>query len=198
MEKVVLDKRPCEYHKQGISFCGGYSAKAILEAYGLPTPDHPRDLYPSLVGKITGMAFDIETWPRVFVQRGLQPEVGCAKGQDCLGLLKSYLRQGVPVMVRIGNGYRPNGTYSQWQAKVVGHFITVWGYDDQEKVFYVYDSCVPTERHDHAVPVGNTKRSYEAMSRDWGGAPLLHWYAPPYFYIAVKARSEVERCLRKS
>ncbi|PJC33239.1 hypothetical protein CO051_01830 [Candidatus Roizmanbacteria bacterium CG_4_9_14_0_2_um_filter_39_13] len=93
---------------------------------------------------------------------------------------------GNPVMVWIGNGYLPNGGYSRIMRMAICHWITIWGYDDEKKVFYVYDSAVPKNHHDVTVPIGNVKRTYNEMLRDWSGAWLPRlWGFTNYQYIEI-------------
>ena len=84
----------------------------------------------------------------------------------------------------IGNGYRQNGSYSSLRAKLVLHWITLWGYDDSKGVFYVYDSAVPKSLYDKDIPIGNKKREYEKVVRDWG-AGFISFGFWRYLYIPV-------------
>ena len=89
-------------------------------------------------------------------------------------------------MVRIGNGYLPNGGHSSLLACIVGHWITLWGYNDAEEVFYVYDSAVPPQLYDENIPAGNKKRTYAEMLRDIRSFGLLYCYQ--YVYIVVSGK----------
>jgi len=70
-------------------------------------------------------------------------------------------------MLRIGNGYSPQGNYNAARATFIGHWIILWGYDDACKVFFVYDSTVPASRYAKDIPAGNTSRTYGELLRDW-------------------------------
>lgn len=195
--RVILDKRPKGYHKQGLTYCGGYSAQAILEAYGKEVPDHSRKLYYRWLGRVIGLPSSPSDWEQVFAQHGLQAESKRAINQspeERLHLLKSLLSEHVPVMIRIGNGYGLDGKHRRWQQKLIGHWITAWGFDDEEQVFYVYDSAIPLKLYDRNIPIGNKKRTYQEMLRDWEGS-----WTPPHWshlYIAVRCREEIDSCLR--
>lgn len=90
-------------------------------------------------------------------------------------------------MLRIGNGYLKSGKYSPFIASFMGHWITLWGYNDKEKAFYVYDSYVPARRHNKTIPIGNTKRTYEEVLRDWGkGFP----HSRRYLYIVAGVNNQ--------
>lgn len=190
--KYVLPIKPAEYLKQGFSHCGAYSVKGILSAYGLDNKGHPKEYHPGWFGRFTGVTLNSQYWPRVLRSHGLRAEVKSAKhipGNKKLDVLKQLLVEGNPVMVSIGNGYLPNGEYNAFRGKVVvGHWITVWGYDDEEKAFFVYDSAVPKDRYDKSVPVGNIKRTYTQMLRDWKGALIVKIIRgfEDYHYIEIK------------
>ena len=90
-----------------------------------------------------------------------------------------------PIMISIGNGYLPNGKFSSILQKIVGHWITIWGYNDREQVFYVYDSGLSSTAYDSKVPIGNASRRYTEILRDWG-AGIFPWPRGS-LYITVKA-----------
>ena len=58
-------------------------------------------------------------------------------------------------MIRIGNGYDSSGEYHKIPAKIIGHWITLWGYDDAHKSFYVYDPYLAVNKY-ATLPTGNT------------------------------------------
>lgn len=72
-------------------------------------------------------------WAEGFAAHGLRAEVGSGdklSDEERLALLKGLLAKNTPVFVRIGNGYLPNGKYSGLLASIIGHWITLWGYED--------------------------------------------------------------------
>src|SRR3989338_3949609 len=142
----VLTKSPKEYLKQGFSGCGAHSAKAILSAYGKDDKKDPYDYHTNLLAKYTGAPTTATTWVKVLKSYDIEAKFGNAKhlsDSERIKLLKNLLDKDVPVMLRIGNGYLPNGNYSNFTASFIGHWITLWGYNDEQKIFYVYDSCIP-------------------------------------------------------
>lgn len=166
----VLSKAPKEYLQQGLSQCGAYSVKGILSAYGKDDGRPPRNYQPNLLAKYTSITGPA-TWSRLLQSYGFNAKLDNTRhlsDDQRINLFKSLIDNDVPVMVRIGNGYLRNGSYSKFVASFMGHWITIWGYNDDEKVFYVYDSYVPKERYDRSVPIGNTKRTFEQMNRDTG------------------------------
>jgi len=164
----VVSKAPKQYLKQGLSQCGAYAVKAILNAYGKDDRARPRDYQPNPLAKYTSITGS-NTWPKLLQSYGLNAKRGSTRllsNEERIELFKNLIDKDTPVMLRIGNGYLPSGKYSKFIASFMGHWITLWGYNDEEKVFYVYDSCVPLERHDKTIPTGNTKRTYDQILRD--------------------------------
>ncbi len=181
----ILSHFPKEYLEQGLTQCGAYSVKAILSAYGKDDKKHPRDYQPNFLAKYTGINYGLIVEPKVLKSYGLHTEKGDAKSlsdEQRIELLEKFIDEDKAVMLRIGNGYSKSGKYSSFVASFLGHWITLWGYNDEEKVFYVYDSYVSMKRHDKIIPVGNTKRTYAEILRDWGrGFPTI-WH---YNFISV-------------
>ncbi|MDA1317329.1 MAG: hypothetical protein O3B87_04900, partial [bacterium] len=84
-----------------------------------------------------------------------------------------------------GYSYRIGAiTHSALKNLLVGHFVSVWGYDDTEGVFYIYDSTVPKEYYSKNIPIGNIKRPYKDFLRDWNGSIYCKFFGPyPYYQI---------------
>lgn len=185
MNKYVLPIKPTEYLKQGSAHCGMYAIKGVLSAYGLDKHKNPEDYHPNFIGKITGATLPW-TFPQVLSKYGLKAQMKLATGskKDKINLLKKLLQQNHPIILLIGNGYLQNGQYSSIRAKFVLHWITLWGFDGIEKFFYVYDSATPKDKYDRDIPIGNKKRKYEDVVRDWG-AGVISFGFWRYFYILV-------------
>jgi len=176
----ILSHRPKEYLEQGLTQCGAYSVKAIISSYRKDDKKHPREYQPNFLAKYTGINRGLILWPKVLQSYGISAEKGDAKNlsdEQRTELLKKLINEDKVVMLRIGNGYSKSGKYSSFVASFMGHWITLWGYNDDEKVFYVYDSYVSLERHDKTIPIGNTKRTYAEILRDWGKGfpPIWHY-----------------------
>lgn len=185
--RFVLPRRPAAYPKQRVGHCGAFSVKAILSAYGKDTRANPRQYHLTWLGRVTGSTPSRSYWARVLSTRGLSARVanaGTLPREDRVRFLKQLLLRGSPVMLLIGNGYLPNGRYIPLLGKMISHWITLWGWDDGDVVFYVYDSCVPWQRHDQDVPVGNTRRTYAEVLRDWE-APVFLFPGWRYTYITL-------------
>ena len=181
--KKVVNHKPKEYLQQGMRHCGDYTIKAIFSAYKLDDGRHPRDYLPP---KIKRWGF---TTPKL-IQETLNkygfdaPIKRANKFSDDKKIqsIKDELDNNHPVILLIGNGYSPTGKYSALQMNCVSHWITVWGYDDKEEVFFIYDSYFNPNSYDKIL-VGNVKRTYEQVLRDWKGA--FYFRIKSFLYIPV-------------
>lgn len=189
--KYILSIKPKEYLVQGVSHCGAYSVKGILSAFGKDVQSDPEDYHPHFLGRLTGSTFGSDYWPKILRHYGVKAEFRSAKnlstGQK-IDLLNNLLSGDTPVMIRIGNGYFNSKKYNPIIGRLIGHWITLWGYDDNLKVFYVYDSGLPKNLYD-LVSIGNTKRTYDEILRDWnfGQWQFWSWYVSPdpFGYIKI-------------
>mgnify|MGYP001599440125 FL=1 len=89
-------------------------------------------------------------------------------------LLKRLLMGNSPVMLRIGNGY-VSDKYNPIMGRFQGHWITLWGYDDNKNIFYIYDSGLPSKYWDKSLSIGNTVRTYNEILRDWNFGRWQPW-----------------------
>lgn len=181
--KYRLSIKPEEYLVQGISHCGVYCVKAILSAHGKDNKSHPKDYHTNWIGKnLFSFATGEDYYDAIFASYGIKSKTRSSENlsdQEKLNLLKTILFKNNPVMIRIGNGYYKSNKYNPILGRLIPHWITLWGYDDSQKVFYVYDSGLTKNLYDKTVPVGNTKRTYEEILRDWhfGRFQPLCWNA---------------------
>ena len=184
----LLSHHPREYLEQGLIHCGAFSVKAILSAYGKDVKDDPRDYHSSFLAKYITTSPTGSTpsnWVKVLKSYGVSAELRFAKNlsdEQRIGLLKKLIDIDNPVMLRIGNGYSKKGKYHPLAAKFISHWITLWGYDDDKQIFYVYDSYVPLERHNKNIPIGNTTRAFSEILRDWNMG-----FPPRWRYSYIKA-----------
>lgn len=180
--------QPKEYLVQGMVHCGVYSIKALLSAYGKDNKKRPEEYHTFWLSKLTGTVFQSQYLIDILNSYGLKSNARTAQhlsNSKKITVLKSLLAKNKPVLISIGNGYLKNGEYSSIKAKLIGHIITIWGYDDKDQVFYVYDSCVKKENYDRNIPIGNKKRSYKELIRDWKGALLSNIFDRKYFYLEL-------------
>ncbi len=177
MQKI-LPIKPDRYFEQGITGCGGFSVKGILSAFGKDDRESAFDYYPFLKW---GVLSTPSRWRRMFEAYGLQVRLGKADDDaDAVALMKGELDKGRVLMLRIGNGYTKQGVWHRLAWRSIGHWITLWGYDDNDRTFYIYDSWIPQGRAH--LPVGNIKRPYMDVARDWNGGFPFRWRRT---YLAV-------------
>jgi len=176
--QYILTIKPAEYLKQGLSHCGVYSVKAILSAFGKDDKDHPKEYHTNWVGKnLFSFATGEKYYDNIFKSHGLKAKTqsaGHLPSEEKLDLLRILLSKNTPVMIRIGNGYLTN-KYNSVLGKFIPHWITLWGYDESEKIFFVYDSGLPLKHWDKSLPVGNTVRTYREVLRDWNFGKWQPW-----------------------
>lgn len=188
-EEYIVNRKPKEYLKQGKVHCGVYTAKAVLEGFGKSLHKDPVEYHVNFLNKITGCMFRCQDLVNVFKKYGLKTKVMSAKDledEQKLQVLKKILLNNRPIPVFISNGYRytKNGTeYNKLKSFLVGHIISIWGYNDKEKVFYIYDSTVP-KSHYNKISIGNIKRTYKELLRDWQGATYYR-FLKPYVYLEI-------------
>ncbi|MBI4062604.1 C39 family peptidase [Candidatus Gottesmanbacteria bacterium] len=195
-KKYTLSIRPKEYLKQGPSHCGVYSVKAILSAYGLDDKIHPKYYHPNLFHQETGMTWGNQYYTNILSKYGIGASMKSAKESlknEKLNVLKNLLSRNTPVMIRIGNGYASK-IYNSLMGKLVAHWITLWGYDDDKRIFYAYDSGLPKKYWNKTQHVGNTIRTYDEILRDWSFGKWQPWAWPvtgprKYVYIELKTKN---------
>ncbi len=71
-----------------------------------------------------------------------------------LEMVKQFIANGFPVIVE--RGYAPEGY--DW----IGHYQTIVGYDDAQRVFYIYDSFLGSGEHGEGIT-----ESYDAVDSWW-------------------------------
>lgn len=181
--QCIVSKRPKEYLKQGPTGCGAFSVKGILSAYGKDDKTHPFQYLPlSILPFVTNASH----WVKVLRSYGVDAHMRSLRhmtDEQKINTLKDALRHDAPVMLFIGNGYRGNGIWSKLRWRIISHWITLWGFDDEKGVFYMYDSAVPLRYHHVNISIGNVARTYEQVARDiHGGQP---WRRDRYIYLTL-------------
>lgn len=187
LSRYVLSLKPKEYLKQGSNHCGVYTVKGIMSALNKDIHKDPRDYHISFLGRVSGGLLP-GGLIKVLAHYRLQPvikRVDKFEDNQKLDVLKKELLRGYPVILAIGNGYKKDGSYSSLKAAFVGHWISLWGFDDKHKVFYLYDSAAPLVSWDKSIPIGNVKRAYQEILRDWHGS--FYMWKRRYLYISLFA-----------
>lgn len=180
--KFIVSRRPKEYLKQGPTGCGVFSVKGILSAYGKDDKTHPFQYLPlSFVPFVTNSSHLVN----ILRSYGMDARMSLLRGmsnEEMITTLKNALRMDAPVMLAIGNGYRGNGIWSKIRWQLISHWITLWGFDDDKNIFYIYDSAVPLQYHNKNIPIGNVSRTYKQVARDIRGGLPWRWR---YRYIKL-------------
>lgn len=194
LSKFILTRKPKEYLKQGLSHCGVYSVKAILSAYDKDDRGHPKEYQTNWIGRnLFSFAIGQNYYDKILASYGIRSETKSAEdlpNPERIELLKTLLSKDTSVMIRIGNGFILNNRYNLIFGRIIPHWITLWGYDDDKQLLYVYDSGLPKKYWSKTLPVGNTIRTYEEVLRDWnfGRWQPWAWNNSPknYLYVEVK------------
>jgi hypothetical protein len=121
---------------------------------------------------------------------GLNAPIRSAAGvddADKLNLLRAHLETGYPVVIAIGNGHLRRGGYVAAARLVLGHYLTLYGFDDPTETFFLYDSYLDGEP-DGWLPAGNEIRTYSEILRDWRGPIYYPLIGRRYVYIPISPR----------
>ena len=177
-KRFIVYKKPKGYLMQGLSHCGVYCVKAILSAYNKDDKQHPKEYQTNWIGKnLFSFATGIKYYDKIFASYGITSETQSAENlsdREGVELLKTLLSRDTPTMIRIGNGYLGDG-YNPVIGRLTPHWITLWGYDDSKKIFYVYDSALAIKYWDKTLLTGNTTRTYQEILRDWNFGRWQPW-----------------------
>ena len=136
---AVVTALPRSYPRQVGLTCGKANVRSVVESFGVifKPEDQPRRWVRMIGYSLIGDML------RLVAANGIEVEAGSAAGLGEKGrvqLLKGHLDEGSPVILSIGNAYLRRGRYTAWSRWLLGHYLTVYGYDNDEEVFYVYDS----------------------------------------------------------
>lgn len=109
-----------------------------------------------------------------------------------IDLLKGHIRKDQPVILAIGNGHLSRGVYSPLARIFVGHFITIYGFDDDKERFLIYDPYLEGEYHE-PLPVGNEVRTQRELLRDWNGPFYYKLVGMDHVYIPVSNKNQLRQ-----
>lgn len=128
--------------------------------------------------------------PRMFMkilqENGIATNKGNLQGRsrpEKIEFLKESLKEKNPIVLLVFNGYKRNGKYFLFKSFFCIHRITLRWFDDEKRVFYVYDSTVPKHKYDPSLPIGNKAVTYEKLLRDWAKGNIYGIFR--YLYIKV-------------
>jgi hypothetical protein len=183
----TVTQRPSAYPRQAGLTCGEYTARAVVSAFGIEfDPPAPRRRV-----RMFGYSYlsDLQSLLR---DHGLDAPIRSARDLDDdarLALLIGHVDRDEPVIVAVGNGHVSRNRYIPGLRFLVGHFLTVYGYDADRRVFHVYDSYLSGSPHP-VPPIGNEERSFDAFLRGWRGPFYYRAIGMKHAYIPVRRRTD--------
>ncbi|MFZ2150714.1 MAG: C39 family peptidase [Candidatus Absconditicoccaceae bacterium] len=172
------------YHQQQrFAGCGLYTLKNVIESLQNEIDLTIKNYAPTFWNKISGFMLP-KTVIKVLKKHGLNTTRGryIIKGKDNkINFLKNLLHNG-PVVLVIGHAYKGKKDFNLLKAVSVQHYVSLRGYDDQEGIFYVYDSGAPKRLIRKDLPVGNIALKYKDLIKYWKFGGFM---VKKYFYISI-------------
>jgi hypothetical protein len=136
--------------------------------------------------KLFGFSF-IKDIPGLLKLNGLSTSIQYASRLDDharLRIIQQHIDRDEPVLLAIGNGHISHTHYFPLARFVVGHFITVYGYNLTDELFYVYDSWIRGV-YEKEIPIGNAVRSFTQFLLDWQGPVYYKLIQMDHVYMPV-------------
>jgi hypothetical protein len=89
-----------------------------------------------------------------------------------IDFLKKHIEDG-PIIIIIAHAYTKRNIFNLFKAVFQRHYLSIRGYDEEQEVFYCYDSHTPLKEND--LLVGNIKLHYQDLItyRDFAGCGLF-------------------------
>ena len=168
---MIVKNAPVHYPPQEGLTCGEANIKGILEGFNIP---YRPSKSPRLRIGLWGYSF-VQDISEALEIHGLYAPISHANhlpDQEKLAVIKGHIDNDEPVLLAIGNGYLQRGVYTPIARYFFGHFITIYGYSDEEESFYIYDPYLK-DKYPGEIPAGNETRSFYELLRDWQG-PLYY------------------------
>lgn len=181
---VATTGLPGLYPRQVGLTCGEANARSVVESFGIRYSPESR---PGWVVRLLGYSL-MRDMRRLLTWNGLDVEVGRAADLDPdekVRLLKSHIDAGEPIILSVGNGYLRRGRYSRWATFVLGHYLTIYGYDEGRDLFFVYDSFLDGDPPE-PLAAGNDTRGYLDLIRDWQGPLYYPIIGRRFAYLSVR------------
>ena len=70
--------------------------------------------------------------------------------------VKHYLNNDKNIVLLTGHGYKTKwDSFNPLKAFFGQHYISIWGYDNIKKGFYIYDSSIKQTKINRSLPIGN-------------------------------------------
>ncbi len=180
--KLVRSLPPAYPSQVGLS-CGEANARSVVESFGLAfEPPAKASWTVRLLGY--SLLGDLRS---LLESHGLKAPIQSAAGMSRkarVDLLRSHLDGGHPVIIAIGNGHLHRDRYFAAARLFLGHYLTLYGFEDATERFFVYDSYLKGEP-DTPLPAGNETRTYSETLRDWRGPLYYPLIGRRYVYIPI-------------
>ena len=183
----IVPRLPSQYPHQAGLTCGEYNARTVLDAFGI---EYQPDDRPRLRVRMFGLSF-VTDLRQAIVRHGVEAEIRHATelhDESRLALLRGHIDSHEPVILAIGNGHLSRDRDSALARAVLGHFITIYGYDAEREVFFVYDPYLEGDPPE-SLPAGNVERTSREVLRDWRGPFYYRWIGMDHVYLSVSERA---------
>lgn len=183
----VVSTLPSEYPTQVGLTCGEYNVRALLDAFDV---EYRPDKRPRLRVRVFGLSF-ITDLEGVLERHGVDTEIRHASDlhdESRLALLRGHIDSHEPVILAVGNGHLTRTRDSALARSVLGHFITIYGYDAERDVFFVYDPYLRGEPPE-PLPAGNVERTSDEILRDWKGPFYYRFIGMDHVYLPISGRT---------
>jgi hypothetical protein len=184
----VVPRLPSDYpHQVGLT-CGEYNVRAVLDAFAIEY--HPEE-HPRLRERVFGLSF-VSDLHCALARHGVDADIRRATelhDESRLALLRGHIDSHEPVILAIGNGHLTRDRDSALARALLGHFITIYGYDAERDVFFAYD---PYLRDDppRRLPAGNVERTSGEILRDWKGPFYYRFIGMDHVYLPISAQRD--------
>ncbi len=147
--------------------CGMYTLKAIIEWYTGSQINNYRNYASGWISR--KFWYMLPTWlTKVLRQLWLSAKrIHCRwmKKEKKIEVLKSLLHKW-PVILLISHAYSSTRNFSFRRACTLQHYISLRWYDDEKRIFYVYDSNTEKAHYKgDTLPVGNIILEYDRLLR---------------------------------
>jgi hypothetical protein len=145
--------------------CGMYTLKAIIEWYNNSQINNYIYYANGRLGRMTW--YMLPGWLLGTLRQSWLSarRISCRwmKKEKKIDRLKSMIHDW-PVILLISHAYSRTRYFSFRRAFFLQHYISLWWYDDEKRIFYVYDSNTVKDHHRGiTLPVGNIILSYDSL-----------------------------------
>ncbi len=165
-------KSPTYYPLQTkIGYCWPEQIKIIVEANGKSHYKHTSFYTDTLLQKYLG---GMMPWQilKLLKKYGFHPKIGLLKGKKKHKIEQlQHKLQAWPVILMIAHAYNEKTRFHLLRALWYHHYISIWGYNEKERIFYAYDSSIATTIKKD-IPIGNTTFTYDEIIT-YGKFPVL-------------------------